>query len=731
MQFFKEKIWFGKFRIVRFFTRKLRVWHLAGKPKRYGELEAWREDREALQSYCSDHLHPVDLCSKEYTASKTPPPEPRKRGSERPELPQQYDATFCKQDNLDELRAELVKDYCTFLFAYAGHCNRDGSMPTQGSEVILLDDILKVWDECKRQRADIVLVIVMDSCHSGRWVADARASRRQDLIVEQQAAKVADTVATAFASNLGGQVFVAGGSGLLGARIVKELLQTGFKVIAGVPDADEAAGIVDFAKRYELIKADQASKLQLEEVDFSDVDAIAAALPRGARIVAIAGDIQGGRKADARVVDRLLAAALARPQAVQQFVLVAPSGSAGGGAGLFANLFGGGGAAGGSGSKPSKLEQDLASSGLSFIVVRHGRVDNVDESFAAETSTRVGPQASLPPAAKATRSQVAEVVAQVMKQAPTDVLIEAWASTDAPSTSVDALVAQAIPQAIVQEEEVEEAEEEEEEEEAPSPPPRRAAASRAAPAAAGDDEDEEEEEKPVAALKSLFGGGGLGGGTRRVKAQAQAAVADAPKPPSPGPLFGGFGTVRRKVQAKVEEAEEEVEEKSKAAAAPLFGGFGTLKTKVQRQQAEDDDDEEEEASPPLFGLFGGKSAKAAEAAERVVRPSASQARQAATKGANVKAQAAKRAGVIPGNRPGARQDRPASTSSRPAPPARPARSPPAPKPKGPAPKPKPAAPKARAAPARKANKDEDKPAKKGGFLSLFGIQQETIYADED
>jgi len=78
---------------------------------------------------------------------------------------------------------------------------------------------------------------------------------------------------------------------------------------------------------------------------------------RGARVVAVVGDAgKGGTTLDARGVTRLLIAS--QEVSASQFVLVTPSGSGGGG-GFFGGLFGGGGggAVGGSGSKPSKLEQ--------------------------------------------------------------------------------------------------------------------------------------------------------------------------------------------------------------------------------------------------------------------------------------------------------------------------------------------------------------------------------------
>ncbi len=49
---------------------------------------------------------------------------------------------------------------------------------------------------------------------------------------------------------------------------------------AAVQDAEEGAALLDFAKRFELLKGVDAGKLRLAEVDFSDEEAITAAIPK-------------------------------------------------------------------------------------------------------------------------------------------------------------------------------------------------------------------------------------------------------------------------------------------------------------------------------------------------------------------------------------------------------------------------------------------------------------------
>ena len=54
---------------------------------------------------------------------------------------------------------------------------------------------------------------------------------------------------------------------------------TNVRMHVGAADIDDAQGLLDFAKRFELIRKEQSQKLSLTEVDFSDQDDIAASLP--------------------------------------------------------------------------------------------------------------------------------------------------------------------------------------------------------------------------------------------------------------------------------------------------------------------------------------------------------------------------------------------------------------------------------------------------------------------
>ena len=96
-----------------------------------------------------------------------------------------------------------------------------------------------------------------------------------------------------------------GDGGALSARITRELLQSGFTVTSGrdgsdfaksfssrlrtlsapfsplgTQDLEQAEGLLDFAKRFELLTRAESSKLTLKELDLADEDSIAAAMPK-------------------------------------------------------------------------------------------------------------------------------------------------------------------------------------------------------------------------------------------------------------------------------------------------------------------------------------------------------------------------------------------------------------------------------------------------------------------
>lgn len=79
-------------------------------------------------------------------------------------------------------------------------------------------------------------------------------------------------------------VFVAGATGRLGARVVRELLAQGFSVRAGARDMDKAAEWKALATQYGIITGEQAKKLAIVPFDLTDEDSLAPALGNASRV---------------------------------------------------------------------------------------------------------------------------------------------------------------------------------------------------------------------------------------------------------------------------------------------------------------------------------------------------------------------------------------------------------------------------------------------------------------
>lgn len=497
-------------------------------------------------------------------------------------------------------------------------------------------------------------------------------------------------------------MYVAGISGQLSARVVRALLTQGVQVVAGVPEDDPAADALQFAVQYELLKKQEASKLQIREIDFGEPDSYG--IPKGAAVLVVLGDVQGRKKMTDKQVQQAVSAAIDADAG--RIVLATPLGGAsgGGGGGFFSALFGGGGGGAsvsrGTGDlRLSRTEQQVYDSGVPFTIVRYGSQPN--EDVAPAGGIQLTPAGDTGKSAVLGRDAAASVIAQALLQSdPAEsYVLEASVSPAEIAGPIPEAVAEVLPSAEV---EVEEEEEEEEEEEAP--PPVRAArgaasrASRFAQQAAedSDDEDDEEDEglskssSPAFDLKSFFGGRGLPK-AEEVEDEVEEAAEEVAKPVRS--LFGG-----RPQQAK-KEAQQTASAAQRAAASA-----GRKAASAASRGARQASKEVEEAAPKqqsgsvfrsLLGLDDGKDAEDDAADEAPAAPKRPFSFGGGTK--VLKSKASKPAAAAPQR------------------PARPAK---------------------QAAPARgrAAEKKEDSAApskKSGGFLKNLGFNQDTVYADED
>ena len=61
-------------------------------------------------------------------------------------------------------------------------------------------------------------------------------------------------------------MFVAGATGRLGARVVRELLGAGYRVRAGVRSAEKADDFIQIATSYGLLSKEELGRLQVGSV---------------------------------------------------------------------------------------------------------------------------------------------------------------------------------------------------------------------------------------------------------------------------------------------------------------------------------------------------------------------------------------------------------------------------------------------------------------------------------
>lgn len=84
----------------------------------------------------------------------------------------------------------------------------------------------------------------------------------------------------------GAQVFVAGATGRLGARVVRELLEAGpgLRLRVGVRDPERAARDLRSAAAYGLVPADAARRVQLVTADVTRPDTLPDAIGNASKV---------------------------------------------------------------------------------------------------------------------------------------------------------------------------------------------------------------------------------------------------------------------------------------------------------------------------------------------------------------------------------------------------------------------------------------------------------------
>eukprot|EP00798_Chlamydomonas_sp_ICE-L_P012780 gene12780-16037_t len=231
-------------------------------------------------------------------------------------------------------------------------------------------------------------------------------------------------------------IFVAGSTGRLGARIVRELLAAGYKVRAGARDVESAQKNVDIGVTYGLLQPDAMKRLQIVPFDLKDTDGMSTAIGNASRVVCAVGAAEsevlnrdGPKSVDGEGSIALVNAAKAT--GVTQFVLVTSlgTGKLGFPAGVL-NLFWG------VLSWKRKAEEALEASGMSYTIVRPGGMERPKDDF-KETNNMVLSPRDTTFGGLVSRLQVAELVASILDNpaAAENKVVEVTAETTAALTS--------------------------------------------------------------------------------------------------------------------------------------------------------------------------------------------------------------------------------------------------------------------------------------------------------
>ena len=96
------------------------------------------------------------------------------------------------------------KAYDTFFLYFSGHgyeLTGNISIGDGKKNVITFDDIRTMWEKHKKKQPHAILVLTLDSCHSGCWIDKARENKHLDIFV-QSAAKRNQTTEDGLFTNI-------------------------------------------------------------------------------------------------------------------------------------------------------------------------------------------------------------------------------------------------------------------------------------------------------------------------------------------------------------------------------------------------------------------------------------------------------------------------------------------------------------------------------------------------
>ncbi|KAK9677877.1 hypothetical protein RND81_11G173600 [Saponaria officinalis] len=239
-------------------------------------------------------------------------------------------------------------------------------------------------------------------------------------------------------------VFVAGATGKVGSRTVRELLKMGFRVRAGVRNAQRAETLIQSVRdmNFDSTGVQPIEKLEIVECDLEKPDQILPALAYASVVICCIGasekeifDITGPFRIDYQATKNLIDAA--RAAKVNHFILLTSLGTNKiGFPAAILNLFWG------VLCWKRKAEEELIASGLPYTIVRPGGMERPTDRYKETHNITLSQQDTLF-GGQVSNLQVAELMA-VMAQNP-DLshckIVEVVAETTAPLIPMEDLLA--------------------------------------------------------------------------------------------------------------------------------------------------------------------------------------------------------------------------------------------------------------------------------------------------
>ena len=238
-------------------------------------------------------------------------------------------------------------------------------------------------------------------------------------------------------------MFVAGASGRTGIRCVKDLLESGYRVRAGVRNQDKFQQYIETSLQYEMLTKEELQRLEIVQFDVTDPETIRPALGNAAKVVCALGAPENFSFTDPAKIDGKGTTALVEEAAaagVEHFVLITSlgTGKIGWPAGAL-NLFGG------ILFFKKQSEDALRRSGMAYTIIRPGGMEKPTDAYKKTHNVRLAAKDTLF-GGQVSRLQVAELVTEALRfpDASYNKIVEVVAETTAPATSGYDLLA-AVP----------------------------------------------------------------------------------------------------------------------------------------------------------------------------------------------------------------------------------------------------------------------------------------------